>query len=354
MIKVLIVDDSATVRMLLTQGLSLDPQIEVVGASPDPFSARDKIAETDPDVLTLDVEMPRMDGLEFLRRIMTYHPIPVIMVSALTEKGKQITFDALDLGAVDYITKPSGGHGAAGLNEMLVELRKKIKGAACVNMASLAKNLSQKPLLRTGAKSRSTAMFETTEKVIAIGASTGGTTAIRDILSRLPGDMPGIVIVQHITPGFSAMFADRLNRITNLQVQEAVDGDTIVTGRVLVAPAMLQTRVRRSGGTYLVECRPGEPVSSARPSVDVLFESVAANVGANSLGIILTGMGSDGANGMLAMRRSGAMTIAQDEASCCVYGMPKAAFDLGAAQKQVSLENMAQTMTDLVKSQWKK
>lgn len=353
MIKVLIVDDSATVRMLLSQGLSLDPEIKVVGTAPDPFAARDKIATTTPDVITLDVEMPRMDGLEFLRRIMTYHPLPVVMVSALTEKGKRITLEALELGAVDYVTKPSGSHGAAGLNEMLVDLRRKIKIAAKTNLATLGRSVARPPAPGKPTAAVGTALAETTNKVIALGASTGGTNAIRAILSRLPADTPGIVIVQHITPGYSAAFAERLNNITALNVKEAASGDSIIPGRVLIAPGALHTRVVRSGGVYLTECSDGERVCGNKPSVDVLFESVAACVGGNALGIILTGMGTDGAKGLLAMRQAGARTIGQDEASSIVYGMPKAAWELGAVQKQVSQEDMAQTIIDLLESPWK-
>lgn len=348
MIKVLVIDDSASVRMLLTKGLALDPEITVVGSAPDPFVARDKIAELNPDVLTLDVEMPKMDGVEFLRRIMAHHPMPVIMVSALTEEGKKITFDALEAGAFDYVTKPSGSFGGKGLNEMLGELRQKIKSSVSANLQGIRKTLQGISVRRAPvAIHRPTALSETTDKVLAIGASTGGTNVIRDILAQLPADSPGIVVVQHLTPGFSTVFANRLNELGHLQVKEAEEGDRIITGRVLVAPSHKQMRVRRSGGYYLVECREEPLVCGHRPSVEALFQSVAEACGPNAIGVILTGMGNDGSQGLLAMRKAGARTLGQDEASSVVYGMPRVAFELGGVEQQVSLENMAQAIQKL-------
>lgn len=348
MIKVLIIDDSAVVRMILTRALAMDPEIEVVGAAPDPFVARDMIEQFNPDVLTLDVEMPRMDGIEFLARVMASRPMPVIMVSALTEKGKKITLDALDAGAVDFVTKPSGSHGGKGLHEVVVDLCKKIKMAARVNPIFFRNRLPVIPQPETIRRFHSTVLAETTDKVIAIGASTGGTTAIRQLLSQLPANTPGVVIVQHITPGFSKMFADRLNEITPLEVSEARDGDRIVTGRALVAPSGLQLEVVRSGGYYHVKCRPGANVCGHCPSVEVLFRSVAASVGKNAVGVILTGMGSDGAEGMLEMKKAGAHTIAQDEASCVVYGMPKVALETGGVDRMMHLDRIPQAITELV------
>lgn len=349
MIKVLIVDDSATIRALLTQALSKDPELSVVGSAPDPYVARDKIVELQPDVITLDVEMPRMDGIEFLRRLMASYPLPVIMVSALTEKGKQITLQALEAGAVDYVTKPSGSHGDRGTVEMLAELKQKIKVAAKANLTMLRRKLATvAPRPVTKLPIGSSALAETTDKVIAIGASTGGTNAIRDLIAQFPADTPGIVIVQHITSGFTKMFSERLNEVGQMRVKEAENGDRILTGRVLVAPTGAQMSVRRSGGTYLVDCTPGAPVGGHLPAVEVLFQSVAKSVGANSIGIMLTGMGGDGADGMLAMRQAGARTLAQDEASCVVFGMPKVAWEKGGVEQLVSLDRIVPTVLGLL------
>ena len=351
-IRVLVVDDSATIRILLAKGIALDPELEVVGTAPDPYIARNKIEELTPDVITLDVEMPRMDGIEFLRRVMASYPLPVIMVSALTEKGKRITLDALDAGAFDFVHKPSGSHGALGLQDMLQELRTKIKAAARANVTTLRKSLGRiaTPASEvTRAIPRAT-LGETTDKVVAIGASTGGTTAIRDIVNQLPADFPGIVAVQHITPGFTSMFAERLNEIGTIQVKEAKTGDRVITGRMLVAPSGHQMTVRRTGGFYYVDCIPGPPVCGHIPSVEALFQSVAKHVGAHALGVILTGMGGDGADGLAAMRKAGARTLGQDEASCVVYGMPKVAWEKGGVEKQVPLEEMVANLPRLLRS----
>ena len=302
-IRVLIVDDSALVREILSAGLAKDPEIEVVGTAANPFIARDKIVELKPDVLTLDVEMPRMDGVEFLRRLMPQYPLPVIMVSALTPKGAQITLEALEAGAVDFVTKPSSDV-ARGLNAMLADLRQKVKMSAAVNLSSW-KNLARKrekiaPVVVRGA------LAESTDKVIAIGASTGGTEAIRRVIRAFQANMPGIVIVQHMPPGFTKHFSDGLNDICEMEVREACSGDRIMPGRVLIAPGGKHMTVRRSGGVYLVDCQENENVNGHCPSVDVLFYSVARYVGANAMGVILTGMGGDGADGLLAMRQAGA------------------------------------------------
>ncbi|MBF0500334.1 MAG: chemotaxis response regulator protein-glutamate methylesterase [Candidatus Riflebacteria bacterium] len=349
MIKVLIVDDSATIRAILSMGLSKDPEIQVVGTAPDPYVARDKIAELKPDVITLDVEMPRMDGIEFLRRLMASFPLPVVMVSALTERGKEITLQALEAGAIDYVTKPSGSHGDRGAAEMIMELRQKIKVASRANLSNLRQNLAKvEKTVHSAPVYTSAALAETTDKVIAIGASTGGTNAIRDLVMQFPADTPGIVIVQHITPGFTKMFASRLNEIGAMSVKEATNGDRIITGQILIAPANMHMSVRRSGGTYLVDCLPGDPVGGHRPAVDVLFHSVAKNVGANAIGVILTGMGGDGAEGLAAMRKAGARTLGQDEASCVVYGMPKVAFDKGGVERQVPLNLVVPSLLSLL------
>ena len=338
-IRVLVVDDSALVRELLTAGLAKDPEIEVVGSAANPFIARDKIVELRPDVLTLDVEMPRMDGVDFLRRLMPQYPIPVIMVSALTQRGAQITLEALEAGAIDFVTKPSTDV-ARGLNQMLTDLRQKVKMAAQVDLSAWKRRAVKRE--KPGPVLVRTALSESTDKVIAIGASTGGTEAIRRVISSFPANMPGIVIVQHMPPGFTKHFSDNLNEICELDVQEAQTGDRVMPGRVLIAPGGKHMTVRRSGGIYLVDCQEGENVNGHCPSVDVLFHSVARYVAGNAVGVILTGMGGDGADGLLAMRQAGAKTIAQDEASCVVFGMPKVAIERGAVDRIGPLDSIPQ------------
>lgn len=343
-IKVLVIDDSALVREILARGLALDREIEVVGVASDPYMARDKIVRLKPDVLTLDVEMPKMDGVEFLRRLMPQYPLPVVMVSALTKKGAAITLAAMEAGAVDVVTKPSTDI-ARGLNTMLGELRAKVKIAAAVNVSAWKANQKFSPRL---VKMGNQALAESTDKVIAIGASTGGIQAIRRIVQCFPSTMPGVVIVQHMPAGFTRHFADNLNNICEMEVKEAGTGDRVMPGRVLIAPGDCHMRVRRSGGYYLVDCKPGENVSGHCPSVDVLFQSVAKYVGANAIGVILTGMGSDGADGMLAMRRAGARTIVQDEATSVVFGMPKVAYELGGAEFMLPLNSITNMISSLL------
>ena len=338
-IRVLVVDDSALVRELLSAGLAKDPEIEVVGSAANPFVARDKIVELHPDVLTLDVEMPRMDGVDFLRRLMPQYPIPVIMVSALTQKGAQITLEALEAGAIDFVTKPSADV-ARGLNQMLAELRQKVKMAAKVDLSAWKSRTIKREKL--GPVVVRTALSESTDKVIAIGASTGGTEAIRRVITAFPANMPGIVIVQHMPPGFTKHFSDNLNEICEMEVREAQSGDRVMPGRVLIAPGGKHMTVRRSGGIYLVDCQEGENVNGHCPSVDVLFHSVARYVAGNAVGVILTGMGGDGADGLLAMRQAGAKTIAQDEATCIVFGMPKVAIERGGVERIGSLDAIPQ------------
>ena len=338
-IRVLVVDDSALVRELLTAGLAKDPELEVVGSAANPFIARDKIIELRPDVLTLDVEMPRMDGVDFLRRLMPQYPIPVIMVSALTQRGAQITLEALEAGAIDFVTKPSTDV-ARGLNQMLTDLRQKVKMAAQVDLSAWKRRAVKRE--KPGPVLVRTALSESTDKVIAIGASTGGTEAIRRVISSFPANMPGIVIVQHMPPGFTKHFSDNLNEICEMDVQEAQTGDRVMPGRVLIAPGGKHMTVRRSGGIYLVDCQEGENVNGHCPSVDVLFHSVARYVAGNAVGVILTGMGGDGAEGLLAMRQAGAKTIAQDEASCVVFGMPKVAIERGAVDRIGPLDSIPQ------------
>jgi two-component system chemotaxis response regulator CheB len=344
-IRVLIVDDSALVRNILSQGLALDPAIEVVGTASDPYIARDRILELEPDVLTLDVEMPRMDGVAFLRKLMPQYPIPVVMVSSLTQRGKQITMEALDAGAVDFVAKPTSNV-TAGLNSMLMELRTKVKIASGANVSHWkGKRVDPSAV---GTVGKATALAESTDKVIAIGASTGGTEAIRRVLEDFPATTPGTVIVQHMPSGFTKMFADRLNQLCAMQVKEAEHGDRVRTGLVLIAPGGVQFEVVRSGGFYVVRLGGPEKVSGHCPSVDVMMHSVAKHVGANAIGAMLTGMGSDGAEGMLAMYQGGARCIAQDEATSVVFGMPKVAYEKGGAQSLVPLDHIATSLLKLL------
>lgn len=335
-IRVLIVDDSALVRKILSRGLQEDPGIEVVGTAMDAYTARDKLVELAPQVLTLDVEMPGMDGVEFLRRVMPQWPIPIVMVSSLTQRGRQITLDALESGAVDFVAKPSVDV-SSGLHGMMMELRTKVKIAATANVSHWKHKRVDKPAPRTG-PDRS--LEGSTDKVIAIGASTGGTEAIRKVLTGFPANTPGTVIVQHMPANFTSLFAERMNTICAMEVKEAQDGDRVMNGRALIAPGEKQMIVKRSGGMYRVKVFEGEKVSGHCPSVDVLMQSVAKDVGSNALGIMLTGMGGDGSDGMLAMRKAGAWNIAQDEATCIVFGMPKVAFEKGGAEALVPLEEI--------------
>ncbi len=344
-VRVLVVDDSSLVREILSQGLAKDPQIEVVGTATDPYMARDKIAQLRPDVLTLDVEMPKMDGVQFLRHMMPQFPLPVVMVSALTGKGQRLTFEALEAGAVDFVTKPSTNV-ARGLEEMLVEIRTKVKIAATADVSHWKK----KPRATKVSAQKSQALAVSTDKVIAIGASTGGVEAISRLLPQLPSTIPGIVIVQHMPPVFTKTYADRLNEQCAMEVKEAQSGDRVLPGRVLIAPGEHQMTVRRSGGIYLVDCQKGPKVCGHCPSVEVLFQSVAKYAGANAIGVILTGMGSDGADGMLAMRQAGAHTMAQDEKSCVVFGMPNEAYKRGGAEKLISLDGIPGAILNLLKA----
>lgn len=348
-IKVLIVDDSALVRDILSRGLAMDPGIEVVGTAADVYIARDKIVKFRPDVLTLDIEMPRMDGVEFLKRLMPQYPVPVVIVSSLTQKGKQITFEALSAGAVDFVSKPSINL-AQGLKGMLFELATKIKIASTANVShwkSKRTELFQKVKTKEYHET-SKALSESTDKVIAIGASTGGTEAIKKVLEKLPSNTPGIVIAQHMPPGFTRVFAERLNEICSMEVKEAENHDRIMTGRVLIAPGDFHMRILRSGGIYKVLCEKGEKVNGHRPSVDVLMLSVAQYAGRNSFGIILTGMGNDGAKGLLEMKRSGSQTIVQDRETSIVYGMPKVAYELGASDNILPLDEIPSKLINLL------
>lgn len=343
--KVLVVDDSALMRQLLTKLLSQDSALEVVGAAPDPYIAWEKIKALRPDVLTLDVEMPRMDGLTFLEKLMRLHPLPIVMVSSLTEKGCEVTLRALELGAIDFITKPKIDVKNSTL-ELAEEIIAKVKTAARVRMQAKQRALGNDQTHALPYKSE--ALLKSTHKVIAVGASTGGTEALRDFLTVMPADSPGIVIVQHMPEKFTRSFAERLDSLCQIRVHEAQNGDRILPGHALLAPGSYHMEVTRSGANYSVRVFSGEPVNRHRPSVDVLFHSCARYLGGNAVGVILTGMGNDGARGLLAMRQAGAHTIAQDEASCIVFGMPKEAIALGGAEEVVSLQKIPASVLQML------
>jgi len=343
-IKVLIVDDSAVVRQTLTEILSSDKEIEVIGAASDPFIAVEKIKLDIPDVITLDIEMPRMDGLTFLEKIMSQKPIPVIICSSLSGSASDSGLKALELGAVEIIQKPKLGTKQF-LMESSIQICDAVKAAASSDLSrkiSLLKTVAPKLTADAViAKSASKAMIETTEKIVVIGASTGGTEALKIILESLPGDTPGIVIVQHMPEHFTRSFANRLNDLCTVSVKEASDGDSVIRGRVLIAPGNHHLLLKRSGARYYVEIKDGPLVSRHRPSVDVLFRSAARYAGKNAIGVILTGMGDDGAKGMLELKESGAVTIAQDEKTSVVFGMPNEAIKAGGVLKILPLESIA-------------
>ncbi len=332
-IKVLIVDDSAVVRQVLSKALSGVPDIEVVGTATDPFVARDKIVQLEPDVITLDVEMPRMDGITFLKKLMQYRPMPVIILSSLTHKGGKLALEAIESGAVEVLSKPGGSFS---VGEMAEQLAEKIRAAARARPRPAKPSTTPKPAQRVASTN-----LDLTNKIVAIGASTGGTEAIKEVLVRLPATVPGIVVVQHMPPRFTTAFAQRLNGLCAFEVKEGADGDSVHPGRCLIAPGNFHMLLRRSGARYYVNVKTGPMVHHQRPAVDVLFRSVAKAAGPNAVGVILTGMGADGAEGLNLMRQAGAYTIGQDEASCVVYGMPKAAYDVGAVMKQLPLDAIA-------------
>ncbi len=335
-IKVLVVDDSAIVRKVLSERLDQFSDIKVVGTAPDPFVARDKIVALRPHVLTLDIEMPRMDGVTFLQRLMQVYPMPVVVLSSLTTRGSQTAVDALAAGAVEVVAKPGTSYS---IHEACDDLATKIRQAACMRPVRTASSP-----VRTRQTTVSLSMSETTHKIIAIGASTGGVQALTSVLTAFPIDAPGTVVVQHMPAHFTCSFAERLNRECAVTVKEAQDGDWVRPGQVLLAPGGKHMTLRRSGANYLVRVQAGQPVCHQMPSVDVLFESVADYAGANAVGAILTGMGADGAEGLLAMRQSGARTVAQDEASCVVFGMPKEAIAKDAVERVASLANIPEIL----------
>ncbi|MGA9527802.1 MAG: chemotaxis response regulator protein-glutamate methylesterase [Terriglobales bacterium] len=343
-IRVLIVDDSALVRRTLSDVLSSDPEIEVIGVAADPFVASERIAEQVPDVITLDIEMPRMDGLTFLRKIMEQHPIPVVICSSLAEKGAQSALKAMEYGAVEIIAKPRVGNKQF-LEESRSEICQVVKAAAGARLHPRSSHVVEPKLTADHVLARATgAMIETTEKVVAVGASTGGTEALRTLLESLPPDCPGIVIVQHMPETFTRAFANRLDGLCEISVKEAETNDTVLRGRALIAPGNRHTLLKRSGARYFVDIKDGPLVSRHRPSVDVLFRSAARYAGQNAVGVILTGMGDDGANGMLEMKQAGAATIAQDERTCVVFGMPNEAIKRGAVDRVLPLESIAGAM----------
>jgi two-component system chemotaxis response regulator CheB len=352
-IKVLVIDDSALVRQTLCDILNSDPEIEVVGTAADPILAAERLKSVIPDVITLDVEMPRMDGLTFLQKLMSQHPIPVVMCSSLAETGSETALKALEYGAVDIITKPRLGTKQF-IEEARVSICDAVKGAAAAKLGRLKpargtmKEVSPKYTADVIMEKPNTkAMIQTTEKVVVVGASTGGTEALRVFLEMLPEDTPGIVIVQHMPENFTAAFAKRLDSICRVTVKEAQDNDTVVRGRALIAPGNHHALLKRSGARYYVEIKDGPLVSRHRPSVDVLFRSAARYAGKNAVGVIMTGMGDDGARGMKEMFDAGAVTIAQDEATCVVFGMPNEAIKHGGVHKVMPLQHIAFEMLRL-------
>lgn len=337
-IRVLVVDDSAVFRETLARQITRDPIIEVVAKASDPYTARDKILEFQPDVMTLDVEMPRMSGIEFLKKLIPQYPIPVVVVSSVSGS----VFDALKAGAVDFVTKPDS-LGARGIESFISELIVKIKIASTAKVAVPKENVSMVSVNRRVELVKQSG-------IIAIGASTGGTEAIATVLKDFPANMPGTVVVQHMPPVFTAMYAARLNSLCAVEVREAKTGDMILPGLVLIAPGDFHMRLKPIHHHYMVECFHGEKVNGHCPAVDVLFHSVAQQIGRNAIGVILTGMGNDGANGLLAIHQAGGRTLGQDEASSVVYGMPKVAFTIGAVQEQVSLNRISRKIYALVDS----
>ena len=327
-IKVLIVDDSSIVRRVLSKELNAQSGIEVIGTAPDPYIARDKVVTLQPDVLTLDLEMPRMDGLTFLRKLMKYHPMPVIVVSSITPKGCDTALACLEAGAIDVICKPSESYS---VGDMATQLARVIKAAATANIKKITESTTSGTFVPQIHRPTS-AMIKTTHKVIALGSSTGGTEALRSVLTSLPKQTPGIIITQHMPEVFTKSFADRLNGLCEIEVREGADGDWVVPGLALIAPGNMHMRLTRDGARYIVRVCDGPTVCRHRPSVEVLFESTAQHAGSNAIGVIMTGMGKDGARALLTMRKAGAVTVAQDEKSCVVYGMPREAVECGAAQ----------------------
>jgi len=339
-IRVLVVDDSALIRGVMQEVINSLPDMEVVGVAPDPIRARELIKDLNPDVITLDVEMPRMNGLEFLEKLMRLRPMPVVMVSTLTEQGSEVTLQALELGAVDFVTKPRLGV-KEGMAELADELGEKIRAAACARVRRHGLVDARPQAAPVAGR-----FLSTTEKLVCIGSSTGGTEALKEVLTRMPADAPAILMTQHMPEAFTPSFAARLNNLSAMTVKEAGHNERILPGHAYLAPGHSHLRVKKSGAYYYTELSQDAPVNRHRPSVDVLFSSAARVAGPNAIAVILTGMGKDGAAGMLEMRNAGAYTIAQDEASCVVYGMPRAAVELGAAIEVRPLQEIAARVVD--------
>lgn len=335
--RVLIIDDSALIRSILREIIDSQSDMEVVGVAPDPLVARDLIKQTNPDVLTLDVEMPKMDGLDFLGRLMRLRPMPVVMVSSLTERGSEITLRALELGAVDFVTKPKVSI-QSGMREYADLITEKIRIASRARISARPANLQASAGAASGSPALLRNPLTSSEKLIIVGASTGGTEAIKEFLLQMPSDCPGILITQHMPEGFTRSFAQRLDSLCSIAVKEAAGNERVLPGHAYIAPGHSHLQLVRSGANYMTQLDQGPPVNRHRPSVDVLFHSAAQNAGKNAVGVILTGMGKDGAQGMLAMRHAGAYNVAQDEASCVVFGMPREAIALGAAHEVAPLQ----------------
>jgi two-component system chemotaxis response regulator CheB len=348
-IRVLIVDDSSVVRSLLSHILSSDPQIEVVGVAPDPFVAREKIVTLEPDVMTLDIEMPRMDGITFLEKVMKHKPIPTVIVSSLSARGSVSAMRAFDVGAVDVIAKPAIDV-TKSIQQIGDHIIQTVKAAALANLSKVGLKNRTAGLAAAAVykKPSGSALAKTTHQILTIGSSTGGTTALKSILPSLPPDLPGTLVVQHMPPVFTKTFANHLQEICPFEVKEAEDGDRVNPGRCLIAPGNYHMELTRSGAYYYVKLHQQPAIHGVRPAVDYLMWSVAKMAGSNAIGVILTGMGSDGADGLLKMREAGAFTIAQDEQSSVVFGMPKQAIDLGAAQKILALNDIASELIDQI------
>ncbi|MFL6699742.1 MAG: chemotaxis response regulator protein-glutamate methylesterase [Vitreoscilla sp.] len=348
--RVVVVDDSALVRSLLTEIINRQSDMECVGSASDPFAAREMIRNLNPDVITLDVEMPRMDGIDFLSKLMRLRPMPVVMVSTLTERGAEVTLKALELGAIDFVAKPKIGV-ADGLKQLADEITEKVRTASKARVAKPAPAASTAAGAAAPARPAPQSIGRlSTEKLIFIGASTGGTEATKELLMNLPPDSPGVVITQHMPPGFTKSYANRLDGLCKIRVKEAVDGERVLPGHAYIAPGGFHLSVERSGANYIARVSDGEPVNRHKPSVEVLFESAARVVGQNAMGIMLTGMGADGAKAMRTMKDAGSYNVCQDEATCVVFGMPREAIAAGAANEVLPLGKIAQHVIDRLRS----